>query len=105
MDDEWTILHQTEVALETMASFQELLEGEKYVTSSLVPITVFQVRRCFLDVMQNIETVAPVKDLTAKLLEHFDKRYVPTSDTSGSKLHFSWGASVGRSNRYNAIHH
>ncbi len=30
-NDEWTILHQTEIALETMAYFQETLEGEKYV--------------------------------------------------------------------------
>ena len=104
-EDEWIILHQTEIALETMASFQELLEGEKYVTSSLVPIAVFQVRRRFLAVMHNSETVGPVKDLTVKLLEDFDKRYVPTSDTSGSKLRFSWGASVGRSNRYNTVHH
>ena len=104
-DDEWTILHQTEISLEPMAYFQELLEGEKYVTSSQVPIAVFQVRRRFLAVTQNEETVQPVKDLTNKLLDDFDKRYMPTSDASGSKLRFNWGASVGRANRYNTIHH
>ena len=102
---EWTILHQTEIALETMAYFQETLEGEKYVTSSLVPIAVFQVRKKFLALMQNSETVEPVKALTTKLVEDFDKRYVPTPDASGSKLGFKWGASVGRCNRYNTVHH
>lgn len=104
-DAEWTILHQTEIALETMASFQETLEGEKYVTSSLVPIAVFQVRKHFMAVTQNSETVEPVKALTVKLLDDFDKRYVPTADDGGSKLGFKWGASVGRCNRYNTVHH
>lgn len=45
---------------------------------SLVPIAVFQVRKHFLAVSQNSDTVEPVKALTAKLLDDFDKRYVPT---------------------------
>lgn len=103
--EEWVILHQTELALETMAYFQEVLEGEKYVTSSLVPIAVFQVRNKFLAVCQSQETMEPVRELCTKLLDDFDKRYVPTSDDSGSKLRFSWGVSIGNRNRYNTIHH
>lgn len=103
--EEWAILHQTELALETMAHFQEALEGEKYVTASLVPIAVFQVRKKFLEVLNNQETLAPVCDLTRILLADFDKRYVPTADNSGTKLSFKWGASVGARNRYNTIHH
>ena len=102
---EWAILHQTELALETMAHFQEALEGEKYVTASLVPIAVFQVRKNFLKVINNQDTLAPVRDLTRILLADFDKRYVPTADDSGTKLSFKWGASVGARNRYNTVHH
>lgn len=103
--EEWAILHQTELALETMAHFQEALEGEKYVTASLVPIAVFQVRKKFVEVRNNEETLAPVRDLTTKLLTDFDKRYVPSADISGTKLSFKWGASVGHRNRYNTVHH
>ena len=102
--DEWAILHQTELALETMAHFQEALEGEKYVTASLVPIAVFQVRKKFIEVIQNQETLAPVCDLTRILLADFDKRYVPTADVSGTKLSFKWGTSMGPRKRYNTIH-
>ena len=103
--EEWAILHQTELALETMAHFQEALEGEKYVTALLVPIAVFQVRKTFLKVTNDQETLAPVRDLTRILLADFDKRYVPTADESGTKLSFKWGASTGARNRYNTIHH
>jgi len=81
------------------------LEGEKYFTASLVPIAVFQVRKTFLKVTNNQETLAPVRDLTRILLVDFDKRYIPTADESGTKLSFKWGASVGARNRYNTIHH
>ena len=45
LPDEWPILHQIEIILETMARFQRVLEGESYVTASLVPVTVFQIRK------------------------------------------------------------
>ena len=102
---EWAILHQTELALKTMAYFQEALEGEKYVTASHVPIAVFQVRNKFLEVMNGQETLAPVCDLTRILLAGFDTRYVPNADDGGAKLSFKWGASLGHRNRYNTVHH
>jgi hypothetical protein len=42
---EWAILHQIEIALETMAHFQHVLEGEFYVTAPLVSIVVYQIRK------------------------------------------------------------
>ena len=81
------------------------MEGVIYVTALLVPIPVFQVRKAFLKVTNNQETVAPVRDLTRILLADFDKCYVPPADESGTKLSFKWGASVGARNGYNTIHH
>ncbi len=62
--EEWSILHQTELSLESMAYFQEALEGEKYGTALLVPIAVFQVRKKFAEVINNRETLDPVRELT-----------------------------------------
>jgi hypothetical protein len=88
-----------------MAYFQEALEGEKYVTALLVPIAVFQVRKKFVEVINNRETLDPVRELTKTLQADFDKRYVPTADESGTKLTFKWGTSLGQQNQYNTIHH
>ncbi len=65
--EQWAILHQTELALETMAYFQEALEGEKYVTASLVPIAVFQIRKKCVDFINNPEMLDPVCELTKTL--------------------------------------
>jgi len=66
---------------------------------------VFQVRKKFVEVINNRETLDPVCELTKTLQADFDKRYVPTADESGTKLTFKWGASLGQQNRYNTIHH
>ena len=42
-DEQWVILRQIDVVLTTMAKFQCLLEGDKYVTGSLVVVAVFRV--------------------------------------------------------------
>jgi len=42
-DTEWLILHQNEIVLETIAKFQCILEGESYVTGSLVTVAVYQI--------------------------------------------------------------
>jgi hypothetical protein len=77
--DEWSILHQIEVFLETMARFQRVLEGEYYVTASLVPVAVFQIRKGYQAVIDNDETLEQVRALTKILLADFDKRYHPAS--------------------------
>lgn len=51
---EWGILHQIEIALETMAHFQRVLEGENYVTASLVSVAVYQIRKNYQVVMTMI---------------------------------------------------
>ena len=101
--NEWSILHQIEIVLETMAHFQRVLEGEYYVTASLVPVAVFQIRKGYQSVIDNNETLEEVRALAKILLADFDKRYHPAS-TNG-KLAYSNVASVGFGNRYTTVHH
>ena len=42
--EEWLVLDQLQILLETMAHFQQILKGESYVTGSLVAVAVFQIR-------------------------------------------------------------
>ena len=100
---EWAILHQIEITLETMAHFQRVLEGEYYVTASLVPIAVYQIRKKYQEVINSAHSLEEVKNLVKILLADFDECYHP-ADGNG-KLQYSSVASVGFRNRYVTVHH
>ena len=99
--EEWRICHQVEVTLQTIAFWQRILEGEKYVTGSLVPVAIFTIRQSFLQVIASAESDPFVKKLTRNLLNDFDQRYHPTID---GKLIYSREVAVGFGNRYTHIH-
>ena len=86
-----------------MAHVQRVLEGEYYVTASLVPAAVFKIRKGYQAVIDNDETLDEVRALTKILLADFDKRYNPAF-TIG-RLAYSNVASVGFGNRYTTVHH
>ncbi len=65
---ELAILHQTKIALETMAHFQHDLEVEFYVTASLVPIVVYQSRKNYQELLNNAHSLDGVKALPNILL-------------------------------------
>jgi hypothetical protein len=62
------ILYQIDIALETMAHFQHVLEGELYVTASLVPIAVYQIRKNYQELLNNAHHLDGVKILPTILL-------------------------------------
>ena len=75
LPQEWKLLEQNELALEPMAHFQRTLEREKYVTSSLVPIAVFQIRQTYCEMIESADTDDDVCKLVKILLADFDTRY------------------------------
>ncbi len=58
----WKIYYQIEITLKTMGFWQRVLEGEKYVTGSLVPL--YTIRQSFLQVIASQATKHVVKELT-----------------------------------------
>ena len=98
---EWKIYYQIEVALKTMGFWQRVLEGEKYVTGSLVPVAIYTIRQSFLQVIASEATEDVVKVLTRILLNDFDRRYHPTTQ---GQLKYEREALVGHGNRYISIH-
>jgi hypothetical protein len=76
---EWKIYYQIEITLKTMGFWQRVLEGEKYVTGSLVPLAIYTIRQSFLQVIASEATEDVVKVLTRILLNDFDQRYHPTT--------------------------
>ena len=53
--DEWSILHQIEIALETMAYWQRILEGDTYVTGSLVCVAIYKIREAYENIISSAE--------------------------------------------------
>jgi hypothetical protein len=84
---EWLILHQVEITLETMAHWQRILEGESYVTGSMVAVAVYQIRQSYVDVINSDDAMPGIVALSKLLLEDFDQRYVPADDTGKVKYH------------------
>ena len=103
-DDEWDMLEQIIVVLEPFAFFQRVLEGESYVTGSMVPCAAFNIRRTLNDIIENPETNSGVSKLSKVLLDDLDTRFKPNTDDP-SKLSFSWGACIGFRKRYTTVHH
>ena len=98
---EWKVCHQIEITLKTMAFWQRVLEGEKYVTGSLVPVAIYTIRQSFLQVIASQAADPVVKQLTRKMLDNFDRRYHPTTN---GELIYEREVSLGHGNRYSAIH-
>ena len=61
-----------------MAFWQRVLEGEKYVTGSLVPLAIYTIHQTFLQVIASVGSDPVVKKLTRILLNDFGGRYHPT---------------------------
>ena len=58
---EWRLCHQVEITLQTMAFWQRVLEGEKYVTGSLVPLAIYTICQTFLQVIASVGSDPVVK--------------------------------------------
>ena len=65
---------QIKIVLETIAEFQRILRGEKYITGSFTVPAVYKVRLSFVEVVQAEHTNPAVKALAQALLDDFDKR-------------------------------
>jgi hypothetical protein len=75
--EEWLVLDQLQISLQTMAHFQRILEGESYVTGSLVVVAVFQIRQGYVEVIECDDTEPSIKSLAKVLLTNFYTRYAP----------------------------
>ena len=100
--EQWEVLHQIEIALQTMAGFQKMLEGECYVTGSMVPLAVYRIRRAYIHVLADNSTSEPVRRLTEILLADFNDCYEP-SEKSG-RVAYTGNADIGIVNRYTGVH-
>jgi hypothetical protein len=73
-DEHWSIIQDTCTVLEPFMFAQKLLEGETYVTISLIPYLIFKIRKglqMLLDASENRTTVQ-VRALARKMMYKFE---------------------------------
>ncbi len=81
--EEWLVLDQLQILLETMAHFQQIFEGESYVMGSLVAVAIFQIRQGYVEVIECDDTEPSIKSLAKVLLTNFDTQYAPACSDTG----------------------
>ena len=88
---------------EENATWQRILEGEKYPTGSLVVSAIHAICAHYVDILNSEHALEPVKSLTQTLLEDFDKHYHPPAANVG-KVKFTKKPETGDHNRYTGVH-
>jgi len=78
-NQKWRLCHQVEITLQTMAFWQRVLEGETYVTGSLVPLAIYTIRQSFLQVIASVES-DPQGSVTANIEYLYIRNYGTDND-------------------------
>ncbi len=99
---EWLILHQVKIILETIAYWQRISEGESYVTDSMVVVAVYQIRQSYADVLNSNDAMPGIVALPKLLVEDFDQRYIPADDTG--KVKYCQTDDLRKFNQYKGVH-
>ena len=74
-DAQWSILTMIETVLRPFTFFQKLLEGEKYLTVSLLPLCVVQIRKRLEAGCVKEEFTIDIRELCVTLLQDFNQRW------------------------------
>jgi hypothetical protein len=98
---QWRVLEDIQMALSTMAEVQRTLEGDKYVTVSLVPFSLFKIREAYVSMLDNQDISPPVQHLVRVLLYDLDQRYEPQE---GGKITYFQQPERGFRHRYKGLH-
>jgi hypothetical protein len=79
-ETDWKILRQVHQLLKPFKNAQKLLEGDKYVTLSLLPIAIKSIRTALINIVGaegDGEAQNRVKNLAKRLLFYFRERWKP----------------------------
>ena len=97
---QWGILGEIEDGLFVPGEVQRELEDEKYITASLVPLSIHLIRNGYTDMIHNGDVTDVVRKLMENLLADFDKRYKPLN----GKVQFKNEVTLGHGNRCVYVH-
>lgn len=69
------------IIFETMAYRQHVVEGESYVSGSMVAVSVYQIQPMYANVLDYDDTELGINAFSKLLLEDYDQWYVPADNT------------------------
>jgi hypothetical protein len=72
LEAEWELLKDTKVLLDPFKKTQKYLEGEKYVTISMIPVCIRLIRKQLKETIQSADTNGYVKALASRMLKSFE---------------------------------
>lgn len=88
---QWNIVEQITKVLLPFKEVQILMEGEKYVTSSLIPGLISLVRKGLQDTLSDCDNLQCVTDLAAKMMKKFEEDFGAGGRDTVFKEHQSLG--------------
>jgi hypothetical protein len=74
-DGQWKIIVDIATLLQPFIGAQKLLEGEKYVTVSLIPYLIYKIRKGLTDILTHTESSVQAILLAQRMLECFTKHW------------------------------
>lgn len=74
-DAQWSIIKDTTILLEPFMCAQKLLEGESYVTVSMIPFIIWKIRKGLLDAIESPNSSVPVVRLATLMNDKFREQW------------------------------
>ena len=102
-NEEWAILQQIEIALESIADYQNILEGEYWVVGSIAMLSVYQTRKYHMEVREYDNDLNFMVQPVMAFLKDFDECY--NSSRDDGKVKYSNLAVTSFRNCYVRVHH
>ena len=98
---QWNILEHIEECLRTMAKFQQIIMGDKYVIRSFVVISIHKIQAAHKRLIDSQNTKGQVIELAEKLLQDFNIRIQPGED---GKVCYTGQTDIHFGNKFTAVH-
>lgn len=73
--DQWNIVAQISKLLEPFMEAQKVLEGEKYVTISMVPTIIMALRAGLISIIDNQNNAEHIRTVAAMMFDDFNERW------------------------------
>jgi hypothetical protein len=92
------VLKDVRILLHPLANAQNMLEGEKYPSISLVAFSITYIRKCLIKATSRNDLIPQVRSLANKMLQDFKQRY------GDGAINYYNPIKIGSNRRYVSLH-
>jgi hypothetical protein len=91
-DLQWLVVTDLDILLKPFMIAQKLLEGEAYVTISLVPYMVYKIRKGLLQAAENLHSSDYISCIATEMLQAYNKHFGEGEDGTVATENFELGS-------------